>query len=54
LRQWKVEEITGLSAEGEQARERLLARLARSARVAERLRSAGGTSADVTAGTAAG
>lgn len=54
LRQWKVEEITGLSAEGEQARERLLARLARSARVAERLRSAGGASADVTAGTAAG
>ena len=54
LRQWRVEEITGLSAEGEQARERLLERLARSARVAERLRSAGGVSADVNAGTAAG
>lgn len=54
LRQWRVEEITGLSAEGEQARERLLARLARSARVAERLRSAGGADADVNAGTAAG
>lgn len=54
LRQWKVEEITGLSAEGEQARERLMARLARSARVAERLRSAGGADAGLTAGTAAG
>jgi hypothetical protein len=46
LRHWRVEDITGLSAEGEQARERLMARLERSARVAARLRSSGGSSGD--------
>lgn len=54
VRQWRVEEITGLSAEGEQARERLMARLDRSARVAERLRSSGGSAGDLAAGSAAG
>jgi acyl-[acyl-carrier-protein] desaturase len=52
LRQWRVEEISGLSPEGEQARERLMARLERSARVAARLRSSGGSPGD--AATAAG
>jgi acyl-[acyl-carrier-protein] desaturase len=37
LRQWDVENITGLSAEGEQARERLMARMAKSERVARRV-----------------
>lgn len=36
-RVWDVEHISGLSAEGEQARERLMARMAKSARVAQRL-----------------
>lgn len=37
LRTWRVEELEGLSAEGEQARERLMARLAKSERVARRV-----------------
>jgi acyl-[acyl-carrier-protein] desaturase len=37
LRQWDAANITGLSDEGERARERLLARLAKSERVARRL-----------------
>ena len=37
LRQWDVEHVSGLTAEGEQARERLMARLAKSERVARRL-----------------
>ena len=37
LRQWGVEQLTGLDAEGEQARERLMARLAKSERVARRM-----------------
>ena len=37
LRGWDVEHVTGLSAEGEQARDRLLARMAKSERVARRL-----------------
>ena len=37
LRQWDVENITGLSAEGEQSRERLMARMAKSERVARRV-----------------
>ena len=37
LRQWNVEQVTGLSADGEQARDRLMARLAKSERVARRL-----------------
>ena len=37
MRVWDVEHIEGLSAEGEQARERLLARMAKSERVANRL-----------------
>ena len=37
LRQWNVEHVTGLSAEGEQARERLMKRLAKSERVARRV-----------------
>lgn len=37
LRQWDVEHVSGLSGEGEQARERLLSRLAKSERVARRV-----------------
>ncbi len=37
LRTWDVEHVTGLSAEGEQARERLMARMAKSERVARRV-----------------
>jgi acyl-[acyl-carrier-protein] desaturase len=37
LRQWDVGGLTGLDAEAEQARERLMARLAKSERVARRL-----------------
>jgi acyl-[acyl-carrier-protein] desaturase len=37
LRQWRVEELEGLDAEAEQARERLMARLAKSERVARRV-----------------
>ncbi len=37
LRQWDLENITGLSAEGEQARERLMARMVKSERVARRV-----------------
>ena len=37
LRQWDVENITGLSAVGEQARERLMARMVKSERVARRV-----------------
>ena len=37
LRTWNLESIEGLSAEGEQARERLMAYLAKSERVAKRL-----------------
>jgi acyl-[acyl-carrier-protein] desaturase len=37
LRAWDVEHVTGLSAEGEQARDRLMARMAKSARVARRV-----------------
>lgn len=37
LRQWQVDKIEGLSAEGEQAREHLMARLAKSERVARRV-----------------
>ena len=37
LRQWDVEHVTGLDAEGEQARERLMKRLAKSERVARRV-----------------
>jgi acyl-[acyl-carrier-protein] desaturase len=37
LRAWDVEHVTGLSAEGEQARDRLMARMAKSERVARRL-----------------
>ena len=37
LRQWNVENVTGLDAEGEQARERLMKRLAKSERVARRV-----------------
>jgi len=36
-RVWNVENIEGLSAEGEQARDRLMARMAKSERVANRL-----------------
>ena len=36
-RTWNVEQVEGLSAEGEQARERLMARMAKSERVANRL-----------------
>lgn len=38
LRHWDVEHVTGLDAEGEQARERLLAYIAKSGRVAARLK----------------
>jgi acyl-[acyl-carrier-protein] desaturase len=37
LRQWGVEQLTGLDAEAEQARERLMRRLAKSERVARRM-----------------
>ena len=37
LRGWDVEHVTGLSDEGEQARERLMARMVKSERVARRL-----------------
>ena len=37
LRQWKVEEITGLDAEAEQARDRLMKRMGKNARVSKRL-----------------
>ena len=37
LRQWDVEHVEGLDAEGEQARERLMVRLAKSERVARRV-----------------
>jgi len=37
LRTWNVEQVTGLTAEGEQARDRLMARMAKSERVARRL-----------------
>ena len=37
LRQWDVENITGLDADGEQARDRLMKRLAKSERVARRV-----------------
>ncbi len=37
LRQWGVDNLTGLDAEAEQSRERLMARLAKSERVARRL-----------------
>lgn len=37
LRHWKVDQLEGLSAEAEQARERLMARLAKSERVARRM-----------------
>jgi acyl-[acyl-carrier protein] desaturase len=37
LRQWGVEQLTGLDADGEQARERLMVRLAKSERVARRM-----------------
>jgi acyl-[acyl-carrier-protein] desaturase len=37
LRTWDVENVTGLTAVGEQARERLMARMAKSERVARRL-----------------
>jgi len=37
LRHWDVEHVEGLSAEGEQARERLMKRLAKSERVARRV-----------------
>ena len=37
LRQWDVENVTGLDADGEQARERLMKRLAKSERVARRV-----------------
>jgi len=37
LRHWDVEHVEGLSAEGEQARERLMKWLEKSARVARRL-----------------
>lgn len=37
VRQWDVEHVEGLDAEGEQARERLMARLAKSERVARRV-----------------
>ncbi len=37
IRTWDVEHITGLTAEGEQARDRLMARMAKSERVARRV-----------------
>jgi acyl-[acyl-carrier-protein] desaturase len=37
LRQWDVESVTGLGPEGEQARERLMKRMAKSERVARRV-----------------
>lgn len=37
LRHWNVEQLTGLDAEAEQARDRLMARLAKSERVARRV-----------------
>jgi acyl-[acyl-carrier-protein] desaturase len=37
LRTWNVEQVTGLSADGEQARDKLMARLAKSEKVARRL-----------------
>jgi acyl-[acyl-carrier-protein] desaturase len=37
LRAWDVEHVTGLTAEGEQARERLMKRMAKSERVARRV-----------------
>jgi acyl-[acyl-carrier-protein] desaturase len=37
LRHWQIDRIEGLDADGEQARERVMARLARSERVARRL-----------------
>lgn len=37
LRHWKVDQLEGLNAEAEQARERLMARLAKSERVARRM-----------------
>ena len=37
LRHWHIDQIEGLDAEAEQARERLMARLAKSERVARRL-----------------
>ncbi|MEX2627424.1 MAG: acyl-ACP desaturase [Ilumatobacteraceae bacterium] len=37
VRQWDVEHVEGLDAEGEQARERLMKRLAKSERVAKRM-----------------
>ena len=37
VRAWDVEHVTGLSAEGEQARERLMTRMAKSERVARRV-----------------
>ena len=44
LRQWNVENVTGLDAEGEQARERLMKRLAKSERVARRVAERRGSS----------
>jgi acyl-[acyl-carrier-protein] desaturase len=37
LRQWKIDQLTGLDAEAEQSRARLMARLDKSARVARRI-----------------
>jgi hypothetical protein len=37
LRHWKVKDVTGLSAEGEKAREALIARIDKIGRVAARL-----------------
>ena len=37
VRHWQIERLEGLDAEAEQARERLMARLAKSERVARRL-----------------
>ena len=37
IRTWDVEHVTGLTAEGEQARERLMARMSKSERVARRV-----------------
>lgn len=42
LRHWRVEAIDGLSPEAEQARQHLLAHVARVRRVAERMRAASG------------
>lgn len=49
LRHWDVENVTGLDASGEQARERLMAYIAKSARVAARLAERRDASAAATA-----